>query len=315
MKSFRDFMEERVREYYLQRKVGDDFFTAPELDRSFGRALSDHLYQFVRHSDNPLILELGGGNGSLAYDILSFFREKDNKLYGKLTYYIYEESPTLVSLQKNRLREFEGKVFWTQELITEAEVVLSNEFFDCLPVHVIKGRKELYVDDGKAVWEDISDERILSFLDRMGYSALDQIIEVCLDCIDLLRRLSNIVRGYHIVIDYGYTSEEIAKYPNGTVVGYKAHRVVRDVFKEAPPFDMSAMVNFSALVEYGKDFGLLSVSFQNMREFLLSSPIFLEELEKLSLSEKAEDIERLSRLKTMLISMGERFKVLIQKKL
>ena len=53
----------------------------------------------------------------------------------------------------------------------------------------------------------------------------------------------------------------------------------------------------------------------SLRDFLLKSPTFLQELEKLSLSEFPEDIERLSRLKTLLISMGERFRVLVQKKL
>jgi SAM-dependent MidA family methyltransferase len=53
----------------------------------------------------------------------------------------------------------------------------------------------------------------------------------------------------------------------------------------------------------------------SLRDFLLSSPAFMEELERLSFSEKPEDIERLSRLKTMLISMGERFKVLLQRTL
>ncbi|RME08514.1 MAG: class I SAM-dependent methyltransferase, partial [Aquificota bacterium] len=67
--------------------------------------------------------------------------------------------------------------------------------------------------------------------------------------------------------------------------------------------------------EYGKDSGLEKVFLKRLRDFLLESPAFLREFEELSLSEKPEDLERLSRLKTMLVSMGDRFRVLLQRKL
>lgn len=316
MRSFKDFMQDRVREYYSQASIGQDFFTASELDKAFGIALSEHLYEFIKQMDHPVLLELGGGNGSLAYDILSFLRDKHTELYKRLTYYIYERSPYLIDIQKKRLKDFEGKVFWIKEFIPVDGVIFSNEFFDCLPVHVIRGGRELYVDGQNFLWKDVSDERILSFMKRMGYTHLEQVVEVCLECVDFLQEVSKHLRiGYHIVIDYGYTSEELYRYPEGTVVGYKSHRLVMDLLKEMQPFDMSAMVNFSALMSYGNDMGLLTLSLQNLRDFLLFSPSFLHELEKLSFSEKPDDIERLSRLKTMLISMGDRFKVLIQKKL
>ncbi|SNZ13734.1 SAM-dependent methyltransferase [Hydrogenobacter hydrogenophilus] len=315
MKSFKDFMKERVKEYYSSTKIGRDFFTAPELDRAFGMALSDHLYQLIHDMSSPALLELGGGNGSLAYDILSTFKSKYPNIYPHLTYYIYESSPYLLALQKERLKEFEGKVFWTCELIPLEGVIFSNEFFDCLPVHVVKDGKELYVDNGKELWGPISDERISLFLERMNYKDKNHVIEVCLECLDFLKAISqHLLKGYHLLIDYGYTSNEMHRYVEGTVVGYKSHKVVKDIVKEAPPFDITVMVNFSAVVEYGKEVGLKTVYLNNLRDFLISSPSFLEELERLSLSQDSEDIERLSRLKTMLVSMGDRFKVLVQEK-
>ncbi len=312
MKTFKDFMEECVKEYYSSTKIGKDFFTAPELDRAFGMALSDHLYQLIHDMNAPALLELGGGNGSLAYDILSTFKSKYPDIYPHLTYYIYESSPSLLALQKERLKEFEGKVFWIKELVAIEGVIFSNEFFDCLPVHVVKDGKELYVDGS---WGPISDERINLFLEHMNYKDKNHVIEICLDCLDFLKAISqHLLKGYHILIDYGYTSNDIHKYAEGTVVGYKSHRLVKDVLKETQPFDITAMVNFSAIVEYGKEFGLKTIRFENLRDFLLASDSFLEELERLSLSQAPEDIERLSRLKTMLVSMGDRFKVLVQEK-
>ncbi len=319
MKSFRDFMEERVREYYLAPEekfsAGGDFFTAPELDRAFGEAIADFLYHYINTLENPSIVELGAGRGLMARDILNFYREKDPELFNRMNYYIYELSPYLRNRQREVLKEFEN-VIWIDEIPPIEGVVLSNEFFDALPVHVVKEGKELYINEsGEEVWLDVRNERIKEFLRRLGYEDLSQRIEVCLDCIDMLRRIANsLLRGYHLTIDYGYVSSEITKFPDGTVVGYRKHRVRSDIYSVEEVMDITAQVNFSALMEYGKDYDLKTILFDSQRNFLASIPHFLTELETLGFDESPEAIERLSRLKTMLISMGDRFKVLFQTK-
>ncbi len=318
MKSFRDYMEARVREYYLssREKFGGrgDFFTAPELDRAFGEAIADFLYYRLKEFKNPVILELGAGRGLLARDILNYYRSKDEELFHRITYRIYEISPYLAEKQKEVLKDF-PRVEWVDELIPMEGVVLSNEFFDTLPVHVVKEGKELYISDsGDEVWLSLGNPRIEEFLNRMDYSGVGHRIEVCLDCIDMLRRIaSSLVAGYHLLIDYGYTSEELGRFSEGTVVGYKNHKLQRDIYSDKD-IDISAQVNFSALIEYGKDFGLKTVLFDSQRNFLASIPYFLSQIESLSFDESPEAIERLSRLKTMLISMGDKFRVLFQSK-
>ncbi len=316
MRSFRDFMAEKVREYYTSEgeKIGPrgDFFTAPELDRSFGRAVAEFLHPFLRCFEEPSLLELGAGRGLMAFDILSYFREKDPELFGKLTYYIYEVSPHLRRVQEKVLKGM--PIVWVDDLVPVEGVVLSNEFFDTLPVHVVRKGRELFISgSGEEAWLELRNPKVEDFLRRMGYEDLDQRVEVCLDCIDMLRRVSEALRrGYHLLIDYGYTSDEIRRFPEGTVVGYKKHRVVNDIY--SGEMDLSAHVNFSALIEYGKDFGLETVFLQSQREFLMSVPGFVEELQRLSFEETPEAVERLSRMKTLLVSMGERFKVLFQSK-
>ncbi|MCS6998877.1 MAG: SAM-dependent methyltransferase [Aquificaceae bacterium] len=312
MISFRDWMSERVREYY-RSDFRRDFFTAPELDRVFGYSLAYHIGELLKDYEEPYLLELGGGSGALAYDILTYLREREPGLYKRLRYYIYDFSPELVELQRKRLSVFEGKVFWRDRLFHMRGLIFSNEFFDCLPVHVVRGGKELFLESGKEVWRELSNPSIEEFLKRMGYGGLNQVVEVCLDCVDLLKGVAeNLKEGYHLVVDYGYTSKDITKFPQGTVVGYRSHRVYN---KPSEGMDITAHVNFSLLEEYGKDFGLLSLYIKNLRDFLLSTPLFTEELQRLTLSEAPEDIERLSRLKTLLLSMGETFKVLLQKRL
>ncbi|GAB6065109.1 class I SAM-dependent methyltransferase [Aquifex pyrophilus] len=314
-KSFRNFMEDAVRRYYSSERALKDFFTAPQLDRAFGEALAEFFSQHLSEFEKPSLVELGAGTGILARDILNYYRENYPELFKNIRYYIYEFSPSLIEKQRKVLSEFEN-VEWVSELPKVEGVIFSNEFFDALPVHVVKEGKELYVDEnGNEVWLSLENERVKEFLKRMGYENLNQVVEVCLDCIDMLKRISeSLVSGYHVVIDYGYTSEEISRFPEGTVLAYKEHKVVKDFLKEAGNADITAHVNFSALMEYGKDFGLETILFQSQRDFLMHIPTFLNELEKLSWEETPEGIERMSRLKTMLVSMGDKFKVLLQRK-
>ena len=318
MKSFRDFMEEKVLEYYKSPRekfsARGDFFTAPELDRAFGEAIAEFLHPYLKNLESPVLLELGGGRGLMARDILSYYRENDPDLFENLRYLIYEVSPYLIERQSRILEEFRN-VDWVEEFPKMEGVVLSNEFFDALPVHVVKGYRELYVnEEGEEVWLSLENEKIREFLRRMGYEGLDQRIEVCLDCVEMLKNIAEaLIRGYHLAIDYGYTSEELPRFPEGTVVGYKKHTLRNDIYGEEG-MDISAQVNFSALMEYGKDFGLKTILYDSQRNFLASIPGFLSKLEELSFDESPEAVERLSRLKTMLISMGDRFKVLFQSK-
>jgi SAM-dependent MidA family methyltransferase len=311
LKSFYQFMKEKSLEYYSQcGDIGQDFFTAPELDRAFGYAVGGLASELLKDHPQPAILELGAGRGTLAYDILSFLRFYSPEFFERLRYFIYDFSQGLKERQKRLLRDFEGKVFWVDEVPELSGLVLSNEFFDCLPVRVVKGGKELYLEDGKEVWLPLEDLEVKDYMERLGMKEEDVAYEVCLDCVKFLEELARKLReGYILTIDYGYLEFPRA----GTVVGYRGHRLVKDIYSNEP-FDITASVNFRALMEYGKDFGLEVVFFKNQRDFLLSSRVFVEELSTVAEDQSPQALERLSRLKTMLISMGERFKVLLQRK-
>jgi SAM-dependent MidA family methyltransferase len=311
LKSFYQFMKEKSLEYYSQCKdIGQDFFTAPELDRAFGYAVGELASELLKDYPQPAILELGAGRGTLAYDILSFLRCYSPKLFERLHYLIYDFSQTLKEKQRKLLRDFGNKVFWVDEVPKFSGLVLSNEFFDCLPVRIVKGRKELYLEDGKEIWLPLEDLEVKEYMERLGMKEEDVAYEVCLDCVRFLEELvGKLSEGYILTIDYGYLEFPKA----GTVVGYRGHKLVKDVYSNEP-FDITASVNFRALMEYGKDFGLEVVFFKNQRDFLLSSRVFVGELSAVAEDQSPQALDRLSRLKTMLVSMGERFKVLLQRK-
>jgi len=314
---FRDFMEQTVVRYYSSPTPkfasGGDFFTAPELDPLFGEAIADFLLPYIGEMENPVLLELGAGRGVMARDILSFYRKHHPTLFERLSYWIYEASPYLREVQRRTLAEF-GNVRWIEELEPLEGVILSNEFFDALPVHVVANGKELYLNDrGEEIWLPLEDGEITRFMERMGYRDSGCRIEVPLDALRMLRGIgASLRKGYHLVIDYGYTSEEIRAFPQGTLVAYKKHRFSSDIYSCAGEADVSAMVNFSALVEFGRDFGLETLFLKKQRDFLLDVPRFVEQLEALSGRRDPDSIERMSRIKIMLVSMGERFRVLFQ---
>jgi len=311
IKSFYQYMKEKTEEYYTkQAYIGLDFFTSPELDRTFGYAIGELIFKLLKDYEKPTILELGGGNGTLAYDIFSFLETNYPSFFHRVKYLIYEFSPMLKEKQRERLFSFAQKVDWVDDIPEISGFIFSNEFFDCFPVRIIRDGKELYLENGREVWMPVQDERAMEYMSRLNMKEKQVAYEVCLDCVDFLKKLSErLKKGYIFTVDYGYLEQP----PFGTVVGFKGHRMVKDIYSE-DIFDITASVNFKALMEYGRDFGLEVVFFKNQRDFLLSSDTFRKELERLTQGKKMEDIERLSRMKTMLISMGERFKVLLQKK-
>ncbi len=309
-------MEQKVKEYYSlpcnKFGAGGDFFTAPELDSVFGETVAHFLVPFLKEMERPLLVELGAGRGLMARDILSYYRKNFPSVFSKLSYAIYEISPYLREVQKKILSEFD-KVTWVDEIPTTEGIILSNEFFDALPVHVVQEDKELFIKNTEEVWLPLKNEKIKDFLEKMNYTNLKQRIEIPLDALEFLSKISKSLRsGFHLVIDYGYTSAEMYRFPQGTLTAYKKHKVKNDIYSCAGTADISAMVNFSALMEYGKEFGLRTVFLKSQRDFLMSNGYFIKVLKSLAGQENPFAVERLSRLKTMLISMGDRFKVLFQ---
>jgi Uncharacterized conserved protein len=74
------------------------------------------------------------------------------------------------------------------------------------------------------------------------------------------------------------------------------------------------MVDFSMLEKIGEYFGFKNVFLKKQREFLMEIPYFMKTIEEVCQEEDAYSIERCSRLKNLILSMGESFYVLLQEK-
>ncbi|GAB6077953.1 SAM-dependent methyltransferase [Hydrogenobaculum acidophilum] len=302
MKRFYDFFIQKAQKYYSENpKIGrGDFFTSPELDEAFGKSIGHFLQDYLEIFDNPKILELGAGNGIMAKDILEML---------DIPYIIYEVSPYLTNVQKNLLNN--KNVIWTsslEELEPFEGIILSNEFFDALGIAPVKDKKELYIDGLKEVWQEPCNDT-KKFINIFNID--DNYYELPLDTFYIYEKLSKILKkGYMLTIDYGYKTSP----HKNTIIGYKDSKIVKNIYTE-DTFDITYMVDFSMLQRIGEYFGLKNMFLKKQRDFLIEIPYFVAILEEVCQEEDAYSIERCSRLKNLILSMGDSFYVLFQQKL
>ncbi|MCM0084447.1 SAM-dependent methyltransferase [Geomonas sp. Red32] len=344
---FSSFMEAALYEpglgYYTSpgRKVGaeGDFYTSMNVHSSFGRLVAREIVRFWEILGTPTgftVAEAGAGGGQLAQDILDAVREFNSTLYGTIIYRLIEKEPTLKEVQANRLREHAGHLAWsTPEELADGEVtftgcIISNELFDAMPVHVVEmtddGIKEVYVGaDHNGFRERLghpSTPDIKGYLDRFEVQLmLGQRGEINL-CAPgwLASAAESLDRGFVLTIDYGYVTEELytPQRKDGTLLCYHRHTTGDDPYLLVGEQDITTHINFTQLIETGKDFGLETVWFGEQYRFLLGVGL-MEELIRLEAEAETEQEKlqhRLALKKLMLPEggMGDTFKVLIQSK-
>jgi len=288
-----------------------DFFTSSNLDPVFGKLIALQFKAMAEDLGVPpesfTILELGAGSGLLARDILQF---------QTFPYRILERSAAMRERQRHALAGYDVK--WIDELPIEfTGCVFSNEFFDALPVHRIVRRngslREIYVAWDNGPFTEVEGE-LQSPCDAPVAEGC--IADINLEARDWIGRIAaSLNRGFHLAIDYGYLDREFYARPQGTLMCYWRHQVSENPYDRVGEQDMTAHVNFSDLIDAGRAASLNAAEFSSQMDFLIRLGI-LDEIEPLALSGTAESVERLQAIKKLILpgNMGERFKVLIQRK-
>jgi SAM-dependent MidA family methyltransferase len=329
--SFRDFMEMAL--YYPELgyytsgkdKIGKkgDYYTSPNLTHIFGEMIGKQLeeMQYILNEKEFTIVEMGAGTGLLSLDIREYLK-KNPELYLNLDYCIVEKSPAMQKEQRKRLGE---KVRWCnsiQELSWITGCVFSNELVDAFPVHqVVMGEElmEVFVDyrDGfievlKPASDEIKDYLIeLDVVLPPGYRT-----EINLDAIKWIKEIgTSLEKGFVMTMDYGYPSSELYqeyRY-SGTLMCYYKHTANDTPYQHIGEQDITAHINFSALDHWGRKNGLEYCGFTDQAHFLLGLGIG-DYMEKLQESDAMKHYKKILLIKTLMLEMGETFKVLVQKK-
>ena len=337
--SFHDFMEMALYYpglgYYTSSpdKIGKqgDYYTSPYYSNVFGNVIAKQLEEMwlFTGKNEFTIVEYGAGMGSLCIDILKELQFNE-EFFGSLRYCIIEKSDAMRQKEKkivddNLLHE---KITWYDsigEMPSFTGCVLANEVLDNFSVHKVimkeKELKEVFVDWDNGFIEIVkpAGDDLKEYFATLGIELPDDFCaEVNLEAIDWLKKISaSLEKGFVLTIDYGYPSAELyqAHHRLGTIVCYNKHSVNDLPYHNIGQQDITAHVNFSALKLWGAKHGLNNCGFTNQSQFLLGLGL-TEHLRKLEEREKhAFDVrKKLMIVHTMLMSMGRKFKVLIQQK-
>ncbi len=315
----------------LQSGPSHDYYTAPQLHGVFGAYLARHVAQVWRELGEPEhfdVVEMGAGRGILAWDILRGLCESTPRCWERTHYHLVDRGPGPSDREKRALAEVAAHPVQSDRVLVTpvSGVILSNELLDALPVHRVcvqgKGLQEVYVTlrAGRLceVIDRPSSEDLVVYVERLGIPPEGWRGEIGLQATAWLEHVAQLLtRGTVITIDYGATWEELCspRHAGGTLSCYYRHRVSNDPYARIGAQDITAHVNFSALMDAGEGSGLRTATYESQAEYLIGLGIG-EELAALSVRPPTAESQRAKRAITDLVwpdGMGG-FRVLVQEK-
>jgi len=269
-----------------------DFYTSPHLHPVYGAIIALALQRMWRLMGRPprfWAIELGAGKGLMACDVIRYSRRLASGFRRALRYVALERGAAA------RLPGVERVVASGIPVRGVSGCILSNEFFDALPVHRLVRRdgelREAYVGvEAEKLVEsegDLSTRGLAEHLRWLGSELPeDARFDVALDAPAHMRELGRTLdHGFVLTVDYGARTEELLARPQGSLVCYYRHRAVDDPLARPGDQDVTAHVDFSALVKAGREVGLEPVAYLSQREFLaeMGLNLYLRRLTELRL--------------------------------
>ena len=312
-----------------------DYFTSSDLHPIFARLMvrqAAEMWEVLGRPAPFTWVEMGAGRGLFAQDFLKW--AAITEFGAALNYVAIEPSGEARSRLMNRVFSQDRKIPFRvladlEELSPITGCFFSNELLDSFPVSIVtraRGRlKEVYVtSEGETLRKKLgplSGTAVAAYVARHAHGLEEgHRMEVSLMVADWIRSVADkLVRGFALTIDYGDLAQRLytADRPRGTLMAYRGHAASEDFFSAPGEQDLTAHVNFSALIKAGEDAGLNLTGFTTQERFLLA----LGEPDQFAdLYDPAQsDVERLDarlKLKRLIFpeGMGTVFKVLVQHK-
>uniref|UniRef100_A0A182PTC9 Protein arginine methyltransferase NDUFAF7 n=1 Tax=Anopheles epiroticus TaxID=199890 RepID=A0A182PTC9_9DIPT len=270
-----------------------DFITAPEIGQIFGELVAvwciNELQKF-NYDGHIQLIELGPGKGTLVHDVLRVF-ERFGLAKNRISVHLVEMSSNLQRIQaeklcngtvhrtaadQNDLHVQEGitsagvNVRWYSDIVEVPKgfsIILANEFFDALPVHVFC--KE--VNEANASWKEIlvdinPDRKEPSFrfiqsnkatpysvVFEKRFNGKEQLlkdrnrIEISFETEQIAQNMARRIDeqgGFGLIIDYGHEGEK-----TDTLRSFKNHKL-HDPLHEPGCADLTVDVDFGFLKHF-----------------------------------------------------------------
>lgn len=308
-------------------KLGD-FTTAPEISPLFTQCLAKQCEQILSSLPQSNILELGAGTGRLAADLLKAL-EKSKHLPQR--YFIYEISQTLRQKQKSLLTaecpDLAHRVAWLEQLPTNFDgVIIANEVLDALPVHRFRCQNN-QIDECFVAWSN--DQFIWTYSKPSSTQLNDKIqhirdnyivtenyeSEINLSLENYVAEISNCLsNGVILFIDYGYGQREYyhPQRNKGSLTCFYKHQRHDNPLLHPGAQDITAHVDFTAVVETATEHGCEFLGFTTQASFLLDCGLIeIAQTTEQSLSEvEAFQLHQAIKTLTLPTEMGELIKVM-----
>lgn len=301
--SFAEYMRMALYEpghgYYVNdsSRVGweGDFYTSTDVSDFFAHCMGRqllHMWEQLGHPAPFVVLEQGAGRGDLARGVRAWATQEAPVFLGVLDYHAEDICRGHDALQSS---------LETSTISPTPHVILSNELVDAFPVHIVEKRDdklyEVYVTLHEGALSEILDEpdspEIARYLDTYnipwktfpdGWRA-----EINLDALRWIQRTARLLGsatppsttrgGFLLTIDYGDEASTLytADRPHGTLACYYRHQLTERPLTRPGEQDMTAHVNFTALMQEGERQGLRQESFTTQGQWLEAMGI-LDEL-------------------------------------
>lgn len=233
----------------LRSVKAGDFLTSPEVSPLFGATLARFVAAERERIGEPFrLVEVGAGSGSLLAPLLS--QQPVETWAVEVSPPARAELATLVPA--DRVVEDAGAA------VTRG-VVIANELVDNLPMAVAVRRgsswAELNVtmaDEQLEMVELGARVEVAEWAERFsGPVGEGGLVEVQLEAADWIEHILDLMgEGALVVIDYGATAEELeGRRVTGTLRTYRAHHLGPEPLAEPGQTDITADVNFTALLQ------------------------------------------------------------------
>lgn len=166
-------------------------------------------------------------------------------------------------------------------------LVFSYELFDALPVHRLRrteaGWQELRVGLAGDRFDWVATELALPELEELApryapHAVPGQLVDLSADWRPLYRRLvDRLDAGLIVTCDYGFDRRRLLDgrvRRHGTLACYRRQTVHRNPFVDVGRQDLTAHVDFTALIEEGEAAGLATVALVSQTEWLGACGVF-----------------------------------------
>ena len=315
-----------------------DFVTAPELTPLFGATLARQVSPWLKDpalaGQGQVVLEVGGGSGMLAAQLLNAL---DNVGHHEVRYLILELSAERREHQRQTLKSLApglmDRVGWLDTFPESfAGVVVANELLDAMPVQLFEWQADAEAElqemgvtwvDGQFAWaprpaDSVLTETVTALRNRLGPEGAQWHSpfrsEVCPAQQAWMRTLADcMTAGVVMLLDYGFAAPEYyhPQRDQGTLMCHYRHRSHADPFLWPGLSDITAHVDFTALARAATAEGFSLVGYTSMAAFLLNAGL-LDELADLPREPESFWFAQAQAVQQLIseAEMGELFKVI-----